>query len=154
MIDIDDQQSVHQAEDHIDQWPVAIKHGGARACYSSSIDRISLPKPETFTSRETYLATKLHEISHSTSHHSRLNHPFGHGFGTKAYAREELIAEFASVLACLRLGIGYQIEHHASHLKSWSKALKKGGSKELLKVLSKVRQAADLIAPAPVLEQE
>ena len=59
-----------------------------------------------------------------------------------------------SVLACSRLGIGYQTEHHASHLKSWSKALKEGGSKELLKVLWEARQTADPIAPAPVLEQE
>ena len=111
-----------------------------------------LPKPEAFTSRETYLATKLHEICHSTGHSSRLNRPLGNRFGSKAYAREELIAEFGSVLACLRLGIGYQLEHHASYLKSWAKHLKEGGSKELLKVLSEARQAADEIAPETELE--
>lgn len=153
-VDLDDRQRVHQAEAHIDQWPVPIKHGGTRACYSSSLDRISLPEPETFTSRETYLATKLHEIAHSTGHSSRLNRPLGNGFGTKAYAREELIAEFASVLACQRLGIGYQLEMHASYLKSWAKHLKDGGSKELLKVLSEARQAADEIVAEPELDQE
>ena len=151
---VDDRQRVHQAEAHIDQWPVPIKHGGAMACYSSTLDRIMLPKPEAFTSRETYLATKLHEIAHSTGHHSGLARPLGNRFGSKAYAREELIAEFASVLACLRLGIGYQLEMHASYLKSWAKHLKDGGSKELLKVLSEARQAADEIVAEPELDQE
>ena len=144
---VDDKQRVHQAEAGINAWSVPVKHGGAMACYSSQLDRIMLPKPEAFTSRETYLATKLHEIAHSTGHSSRLKRPLGNGFGTKAYAREELIAEFSSVLTCLRLGIGYELEHHASYLKSWAKHLKEGGSKELLKVLSEARQAADLIAP-------
>lgn len=144
---VDEKQRVHQSEAAIDGWPVPIKHGGAMACYSSTLDRIMLPKPEAFTSRETYLATKLHEIAHSTGHHSRLARSLGNRFGSKAYAREELIAEFASVLTCLRLGIGYQLEHHASYLKSWAKHLKDGGSKELLKVLSEARQAADFIAP-------
>ena len=149
---VDDKQRVHQAESAIDVWPVPIKHGGAMACYSSTLDRIMLPKPEAFISRETYLATKLHEMAHSTGHHSRLARPLGNRFGSKAYAREELIAEFGSVLACLRLGIGYQLEHHASYLKSWAKHLKEGGSKELLKVLSEARQAADEIAPETELE--
>ena len=136
-----------QAETHLDSWEVPVVLGGSRACYSPSLDRISLPQPEDFISRETFCATWLHEQAHSTGHTSRLNRPLGSRFGSPAYAREELIAELASVLACLRLGIGYEIEQHAAYLKSWATALKEGGSKELFKVLSEARQAADLLAP-------
>ena len=136
-----------QAETHLESWEVPVVLGGSRACYSSSLDQISMPQPDDFISRETFCATWLHEQAHSTGHSSRLNRPLGNRFGSPAYAREELIAEFASVLACLRLGIGYEIEQHAAYLKSWATALKEGGSKELFKVLSEARQAADLVAP-------
>ncbi len=136
-----------EAEAHLESWVVPTTFGGARACYSSSLDRIAMPSAEAFSTRETYCATWLHEQAHSTGHSSRLKRPLGNGYGTQAYAREELIAELGSVLACYRLNIGYQIENHASYLKSWSSCLKEGGAKELFKVLSEARQAADLIAP-------
>ena len=135
------------AEAHLESWPVPVSLGSPTACYSPSLDRISLPQPEDFISRETFCATWLHEQAHSTGHSSRLNRALGNRFGSPAYAQEELIAEFASVLACLRLGIGYELEQHAAYLKSWATALKEGGSKELFKVLSEARQAADLLAP-------
>lgn len=143
----DDKLRIHEAELIIDAWPVPINHGGTRACYSPSSDTITLPKPEAFTSRETYLATKLHEMVHSTGHSDRLNRPMGGGFGSDVYAYEELIAEFGSLLCCQRLRIGYELEHHASYLRNWSKRLREGGSKELLKVLSAARIAADEIIP-------
>ena len=86
---------------------------------------------------------------HSTGHNTRLDRPLGNRFGSPAYAREELIAELASVLACYRLRIGYELEQHSAYLKSWASALKEGGAKELFKVLSLARQSADLIAPEP-----
>ena len=135
------------AEAHLESWPVPVSIGGATACYSPSLDRISLPHPGDFISRETYCATWLHEQSHSTGHPSRLNRPLGNRFGSDAYALEELTAEFASVLACMRLGIGCEITQHAAYLKSWASHLKEGGPKALFKVLSEARQAADLIAP-------
>lgn len=136
-----------QAETHLESWEVPVVLGGSRACYSASLDQISMPHPEDFISRETFCATWLHEQSHSTGHTSRLNRPINNRFGSDAYAKEELVAEFASVLACLRLGIGYEIEQHAAYLKSWASHLKEGGVKGLFKVLSEARQAADLIAP-------
>ena len=39
-------------------------------------------------------------------------------------------------------------------MSSWAKALKEGGAKELMKVLSEARMAADLIAPEPGGEVE
>ena len=138
---------VLDAEKHLWSWPVPTNFGGTRACYSASLDRISMPLAESFESRETFCATWLHEQAHSTGHSSRLDRKLGNQFGSAAYAREELIAELASLLACYRLRIGYELEQHAAYMSSWAKALKEGGAKELMKVLKEARMAADLIAP-------
>ena len=138
-----------QAETHLESWEVPVVLGGSRACYSSSLDQISMPQPEDFISRENNCSTWLHELAHSTGHASRLNRPLSNRFGSPAYAVEELIAELESVLACYRLRIGNELEQHSAYLKSWASALKEGGAMELFKVLSLARQSADLIAPEP-----
>ena len=115
------------------------------ACYVPGADRISMPNPEAFRSRETFVATWAHEQAHSTGHEKRLNRPMAGRFGAPSYAREELVAELASVLICYRLEVGYELEHHASYMASWAKGLRDGGPKELFKVLSEARKAADLI---------
>ena len=147
-----DEDRVLDAEKHLWTWAVPTNFGGTRACYSSSLDRISMPQALSFESRESFCSTWLHEQAHSTGHSSRLDRKLGNQFGSAAYAREELIAELASVLACYRLRIGYDLPQHAAYMSSWAKALKEGGSKELLKVLSEARAAADLIAPEPDVE--
>ena len=97
-----------------------------------------MPQPEDFISRETFCATWLNEQAHSTGHSSHLNRPLSNRFGSLTYAGEELIAEIASVLACLRLGIGYEIEQHAAYLKSCSKfSLKQG--KQLISLHLRLR---------------
>ena len=143
-----------KAWQQLEAWKVTTSWGGTRACYSPDLDRISMPAVEAFTSRETCAATWAHEQAHSTGHHTRLSRKFGAGaqFGGQAYAREELVAELASVLICYRLQIGYQLEQHAAYLKSWARGLKESGPKELFKVLSDARKAADLIAPEPAAE--
>lgn len=132
----------------LERWSVPTTWGGAVACYSPDADAISMPAVEAFTSRETCAATWAHEQAHSTGHSARLNRTYG-SRGSAAYAREELVAELASVLVCYRLQIGYQLEQHAAYLSHWAQHLKEGGPKELFKVLSDARKAADLIAPEP-----
>lgn len=140
----------------LEAWEVPTTWGGARACYTPSLDRISMPAVEAFTSRETCAATWAHEQAHSTGHESRLNRKFGAGarYGGRVYAREELVAELGALLICYRLQIGYQLEQHAAYLKSWASHLKEGGPKELFKVLSDARKAADRIAPEPEPEPD
>lgn len=149
------------AEAHLESWPVPVSVGGATACYSPTLDRISLPHPDDFITRETYCSTLLHEQTHSTGHSTRLDRPINNRFGSPGYAREELVAELGSVLACYRLNIGYELATHAAYMKSWASGLKEGGIKELYAILSEARQAADLIAPVssdvddvPLLEPE
>lgn len=141
------------AEAVLDAWPVPTTFGGVMACYSPTADRISMPAPEAFESREAFAATWAHEQVHSTGHQDRLNRSMGgQRFGSPEYAREELIAELGAVLICQRLEIGTQFENHAAYLAHWVELLKEG-PRTLFKVLSEARQAADLIAPeAPATE--
>ena len=149
---IETESRVLDAEKHLWQWPVPTSFGGTRACYSSTQDRISMPVAESFESREAFASTWLHEQCHSTGHSSRLDRKLCNSFGSAAYAKEELIAELGSVLACYRLKIGYDLPQHAAYMASWAKGLRAGGAKELLKVLSQARQAADLVAPETLIE--
>jgi antirestriction protein ArdC len=63
--------------------------GGALACYSVAHDRISLPEPRAFESREHFAATWAHEAIHSTGHKDRLARNMGGAMGSPSYAREE-----------------------------------------------------------------
>jgi antirestriction protein ArdC len=111
-----------------------------------------MPEPEAFTTREAFAATWAHEQAHSTGHSSRLDRPMGGAHGSKAYAREELVAELAAVLIAYRLQIGCQLQNHAAYLKEWAQLLREE-PRALFKVLSDARQAADLIAPEAIEEE-
>ena len=147
------QDRLEAAEAVLEAWPVPTSWGGTRACYSPSLDQIRMPEPEAFTTREAFAATWAHEQAHSTGHSSRLDRPMGGTQGSKAYAKEELIAELAAVLTCYRLQIGCQLENHAAYLKEWAQLLREE-PKALFKVLSQARQAADLIAPEALPDGE
>ena len=151
-LQLEPQARLDAAEAALEAWPVPTSWGGTRACYSPQLDQIRMPEAEAFTSREAYCSTWAHEQAHSTGHSSRLARPLEGGFGSKAYAREELVAELASVLIAYRLQIGCQLENHAAYLKEWAQLLKEE-PKALFKVLSQARQAADLIAPEPAMEE-
>lgn len=122
-----------------------IKHGGSRACYSSSEDLVKMPERETFTGEEEYYETLFHELVHSTGHKARLNRPLGNGFGTPAYAREELIAEIGASLLCGYCHIEQAtIENSAAYLQGWMEALKKD-KKLFVTAAGKAQKAADFV---------
>src|SRR3546814_14482977 len=50
-------------------------------------------------------SSDLHELTHATGHAKRLNRDLTNSFGSKDYAREELIAEMGSAFLCAALGI-------------------------------------------------
>lgn len=112
-----------------------------RAFYSPSEDKIVLPLRESFKSEESFLATALHEMGHSTGHESRLNRDIKNTFGSKDYAKEELVAELCSVFTQARLNVKLEGEHfnnHSAYLESWIKALE-----EEPNILFKVAREAD-----------
>lgn len=102
-----------------------IKHGYKGASYNFIQDVVKMPKYDAFYKSESYYSTLFHEMIHSTGHPKRLNRPFGARFGSSAYAKEELIAEFGAVFLSAQAGILWKTqESHAKYLKNWQLALK------------------------------
>jgi antirestriction protein ArdC len=108
-----------------DTGAVSSVHGGDRAYYKPSEDRIQLPSPEQFRSSEGYYATALHELTHWSGHKSRLERDLKGRFGTAAYAAEELVAKIGAAFLCVKAGVSAEPrEDHAHYLKSWIAVLK------------------------------
>lgn len=105
--------------------PAQIEIGGAQAFYDRAHDVIRLPPPEVFRSIDDFRATRWHELAHWTGAESRLNREFGRRYGDQAYAFEELVAEFASVILGLTLSVRPTLlDGHASYIGHWAKILK------------------------------
>ena len=106
---------------------VRIDHvAGDRAYYRLSEERVVLPERSQFPSQDAYTHTALHELGHATGHPSRLNRPtlVDHGgFGSEAYAKEELRAEIAAMMTGEKLGVGHEPRHGTAYVGSWVKAL-------------------------------
>ncbi len=138
--------TIELAEEHLGAWPVPVHWGGDRAFYSPSADLITLPERQAFHSPEALYVTWAHEAIHSSGHHTRLERDLSGAFGSRSYAREELVAELGSILVGQRLQIGCRLEHHAAYMESWIAVLRES-PQVLMQVLSQARQAADLVAP-------
>ena len=84
-----------------------------------------MPHCDQFNTVEDYQATLLHELTHWSGHHSRLDRKFGTSFGTKDYAQEELVAELGAAMLCSQLEISVTPrEDHAKYLNNWMQKLK------------------------------
>ena len=125
-----------------------ISIGGNRACYSPSIDKISMPKMEQFNKVEEYYSILFHEFSHSTAAESRLNRESlknSKVFGDRNYSEEELIAEFGSSILCAMAGIEkVTIENSAAYIKSWMSKLK-DDKLLLFRAAQQAQKSCDLI---------
>jgi len=124
-----------------------------RAYYEPAKDRITLPTLEQFLSAESYAATALHEVAHSTGHESRLGRFDGSPvtFGCATYAEEELVAEMGAAMLATALGISVEWEQHAAYLSSWLKALKDDRGM-IIKAAQKAQKVVDLVLAAEVVE--
>ncbi len=106
-----------------------IRHGDARAYYTPSADRVSMPDITAFEDSEAYYRVLFHELTHSTGHRTRLeregvaNHA---KFADHAYSEEELIAEMGASMLAGFAGIGSEEadENSAAYLDHWLKKLK------------------------------
>ncbi len=113
----------------IEEYEVTIQYDEIdRAYYNPSTDEIHLPKKEQFNKIEDLYSISLHEIAHSTGHENRLNRKiFNNKFGSEEYAKEELVAEFASIFIGQETGIKrseQDLKNHASYLKLWKEIIK------------------------------
>mgnify|MGYP002746938832 FL=1 len=118
---------VERAENIANANGVPVIHDqGNRCFYSLSKDEIHMTPRAAFSNSSDYYTTLLHEVGHSTGHHSRLGRAISNRFGTEEYAKEELRAELASMFLCRDINL--HSEHidasHAGYIKSWIKVLK------------------------------
>jgi len=125
-----------------------IVHGGNRAAYSPTLDRIMMPEKASFHSTAEYYSTLFHELAHSTGHSSRLNRKGivdAISFGSHNYSEEELVAEFACAFLCGQAGIEDKtIDNSASYIKSWVKKFN-DDPQVLMRAASAASKAADRI---------
>lgn len=71
---------------------VDFRIGGDKAFYVPSEDYVQVPPQPAFFEQVNYYRTALHELCHASGHVSRLDRKLMNGFGSKDYAREELVA--------------------------------------------------------------
>ena len=110
--------------------PTVVHVAGDRAYYRMADDKIVLPEPSQFPTRNGYYQTALHECGHATGHPDRLNRAtlkegLNSGFGSPEYAREELRAEISAMMTGERVGVGHDPERGAAYVENWVKVLEK-----------------------------
>ena len=104
--------------------PIKPRHQD-EAYYSITRNEIIVPEKEQFQSGEAFYGTLFHEMVHSTGAEGILDRLQPTSFGSKEYAREELVAELGSALIAQRYGMTKHIkEDSCAYLKGWLDELK------------------------------
>ena len=125
-----------------------IQHGGNRAFYSPSEDRIQLPERGSFADATGYCQVALHELTHWSGAESRCNRPLLGRQHIEAYAMEELIAELGSAYLTDHCGLPGVLQH-ASYIESWLQALR-NDKKLIFAAASAAQKAADYLLPQAI----
>ena len=120
---------------------VDFRIGGDRAFYAPGPDFVAVPPQPAFFAQIDYYRTCLHELTHATGHPTRLDRKLVTAFGTKDYAREELVAEMGSAFLCAALGIVPTVRH-ADYLGSWLDVLR-ADNRAIFRAASAASKAAD-----------
>lgn len=87
-----EREIVPLAEEVIAASGVDFRIGGDRAFYAPEPDFVQVPPQPAFFDQINYYRTCLHELTHATGHPKRLGRNLLNSFGSKDYAREELVA--------------------------------------------------------------
>lgn len=120
-----------------------VEHGGNKAFYSPSLDKIQMPYFGAFRDKESYYSVLAHEVTHWTGHTSRCNRDFSGRFGSSSYAAEELVAELGAAFLCSLLKITNEPrQDHANYISDWISILKKD-KKAIFTASSKAQEAVD-----------
>jgi antirestriction protein ArdC len=136
-----DREIVPVAEDVIAASGVDFRIGGDCAFYAPGEDFVQVPPQPAFFEQINYYRTALHELTHATGHASRLDRKLVTQFGTKDYAREELVAEMGSAFLCAALGIVPTVRH-ADYLGPWLDVLRED-NRAIFRAASAASKAAD-----------
>lgn len=137
------------AIDHMiaeNKWICPIKPTyGDSAYYSISKNEIVIPEKKQFKNGESFYSNLAHEMGHSTGAESQLNRLKPSAFGSKEYAREELVAEMSAALVSQRYGMSKTLkEDSLPYLKGWLNSLKEEPA-FIKTVLQDVKKASGMI---------
>ncbi len=120
---------------------VDFRIGGDKAFYAPGADFVQVPPQQAFHDQVNYYRTCLHELTHATGHKSRLGRDLTNGFGSKDYAREELVAEMGSAFLCASLGIVPTVRH-ADYIGAWLEVLRED-ARAIFRAASMASKASD-----------
>lgn len=134
---------IPRAESLIKATGADFRIGGERAFFVPSQDFIQVPPQPAFKDQINYYRTCFHELGHWTGHKSRLDRNMKGKFGSKDYAREELVAEMTSAFVCTAQGIVPTVRH-TDYIASWLKVLKED-KRAIFRAASLASKAADFI---------
>ncbi len=142
-VPLPEREIVPLAEEVIAASGVEFRIGGDKAYYVPSQDYVQVPPQQAFFDQVNFYRTALHELTHASGHSSRLARNLTNSYGTKDYAREELIAELGSAFLCAALGIVPSVRH-ADYLGAWL-AVCQEDNRAISRAASAASRAADWI---------
>lgn len=121
----------------------------SQALYSLVFDSVTVPMLSQYEIADEYYSTLFHELVHSTGAKNRLNREDGmnsHGFGSKDYSREELVAELGSAMLCAATGISNDaaFKNSVAYIQGWMQKLK-SDNKAIVWASSRSEKAARFI---------
>ena len=141
--DLPEREIIPRAEALIGATGADFRIGGDRAYYVPSKDFIQVPPQPAFFDQINYYRTCFHELGHWTGHPKRLARDLKGAFGTKDYAREELVAELASAFICADQSIIPTVRH-TDYIASWLEVLRED-KRAIFRAASLASKAADYI---------
>lgn len=156
-------ERITRAEQFYARLGIDTRYGGDEAFYLPVGDYVQMPPFNRFRDASAFYSTLLHESAHATGAAHRLNRDLSGRFGSEAYAMEEMIAEWASSMACMTLELTPEPRRdHAQYIASWLKVLK-GDSRAVFTAASKAQNVVDWMwekqpgevaaLPAPMQEE-
>ena len=117
--------------------------GGNKAFYVPALDYIQVPPPAAYFEPINWHRTALHEVSHASGHHSRLNRDLSGSFGSKPYFFEECVAEISSAFCCAATGIVPTVRH-SDYIGAWIETMR-ADNRVIVRAASQASKAADWI---------
>ena len=118
-----DAKRLEYIEHWIDRLQCNVLHDGCDPAYVMEIDKIHLPFWNQFRNRETYYQSLFHEIAHWTGHKKRLNRKGiaeGVDVNSNRYKKEEIIAELASLMLCIKFNINVGYKNSISYIQGYA----------------------------------
>jgi len=144
---VPERETLPRAEAVIAASGIRFRLGGNHAFYAPGPDVVQMPPPPAFDEPLDFYRIGLHELNHATGHPARLARNQTGAFGTKDYAREELVAEMGAAFLCAALGIAPTLRH-ADYLANWLAVLRED-NRAIFRAASAASKAADWLLSRP-----